>query len=398
MKQSSASPQSGAPDTWAHASHICLVSGQLLPNLIPALMLKPPQVHLVVTADMKAQAQRLHSLLQRHGIECRQHTGAPSTNVGELRNFALELAGELDGEPLLLNATGGTKLMALAFAQVFTEVAPETRVFYTDTEHGVLEFLAGEASTTEPIRSVLDLDTYLRAQGLRRERAASRDDEWLERARRRKPLTKQLAAQCGGHQGFIGALNSAVEETLKDGGFRNPQCLAARNSSQAKLREAIARPEYDLLDIISADTVSFRSREAAKYLGGGWMEEYGYWILRDADIEHVESGAEVIWLDSRKEFRPPNELDVVAVHRNKLLLIECKTARSGRNSVKDQDILNRLESLGRNAGGLFGKAVLLSGRQLSDEARNRANAYRIAWFDCTNLKEFRTFVENWMTR
>ncbi len=80
MKQSSASPQSGAPDTWAHASHICLVSGQLLPNLIPALMLKPPQVHLVVTADMKAQAQRLHSLLQRHGIECRQHTGSAESS------------------------------------------------------------------------------------------------------------------------------------------------------------------------------------------------------------------------------------------------------------------------------------------------------------------------------
>ncbi len=142
--------------------------------------------------------------------------------------------------------------------------------------------------------------------------------------------------------------------------------------------------------------MEFTSLEAARYLGGGWMEHYALWIVRDNGAEESEAGVNVIWQDGDQQSRPPNELDVVAVHRNRMLLIECKTARFGNNDVKDQEILNRLESLGRNAGGLFGKAVLLSARKMNDDMRSRARAYRLPWFDCTNLKDFQPFVKEWL--
>lgn len=380
------------------ADHICLVSAQLLPNLIPALMLKPKTVHLVVTPNMQAQARRLERILRHNGMTAVQHKNAPSTGVAIIRQFAENMAVRLDGQgPFVLNLTGGTKLMALAFVQVLPQLLADTEVLYTDTEHQVLESLAGNDPSTRPIENVITLDTYLHAYGLQRQSALSSDAHWLQAAHRLKPLSKWLAQHAGEIEGFIGALNGAAERAIgrEDDPFRARQPLEARGQGRNALSE-IAKPEHELLNIVSQDTIEFLSPDAARYLGGGWMEHYAWWIVRDNKAQEAEAGVQVVWEDGDKQNRPPNELDVIAVHRNRMLLIECKTARFGNNAVKDQEILNRLESLGRNAGGLFGRAVLLSARRLNDDMRSRAQAYRLPWFDCTNLPRFKDFVRDWL--
>lgn len=379
-------------------AHICLVSAQLLPNLIPALMLKPDTVHLIVTADMQTQATRLERLLRASDMQTVQHNGAPSTGMAAIRDFVLTLAEELNEEiHYTLNATGGTKLMALAFVQVLPELLHNVEVLYTDTEHSVLEMLTGTEPKALPMHSVLTLDTYLRAYGLQRRSALSDDAEWLERTKRLKPLTKWLAQQAALIEGFIGALNYAAEQAIghKEDPFRARQELQAWGQG-AKALEEIAKPEYELLTVISKDTVEFSSLGAAHYLGGTWMEDYAWWILKDAGAEDAQSNVQVVWQDGDKHNHPPNELDAVAVHHNRLLLIECKTVRFGKSAVKDQEILNRLESLGRNVGGLFGKAVLVSARRLKDDMRSRAQAYKLDWFDCTNLRDFKPAVVRWL--
>lgn len=385
------------PERDARSNHICLVSAQLLPNLIPALMLRPTTVHLVVTQDMQPQANRLERILRNHEIAVVQHRNAPSTGMATIRKFAEDMAVKLDGHGVfVLNSTGGTKLMALAFVQVLPELLPDTDTLYTDTDHQVLEFITGKDRVAQAITSVVNLDTYLQAHGLQRQSALSSDPGWLASAKKLKPLTKWLAKHADELEGFIGALNGAAERAIgrKDGPFRARQELKAFGKAKLTLPE-IAKPEYELLTVISADCVEFTSAEAARYLGGGWMEHYALWIARDNGAEEAEAGVQVVWQDGDRETRPPNELDVVAVHHNRMLLIECKTGRFGNNDVKDQEILNRLESLGRNAGGLFGKAVLLSARKLNDEMRSRAKAYKLPWFDCSNLKEFQPFVQDW---
>lgn len=380
------------------AAHICLVSDQLPPNLIPALMLRPHTVHLVVTEGMKEQGVRLDRILRDQGFGTKLHAQAPSTGLAAIREFAEELAVRLDGQgPFILNVTGGTKLMALAFTQVLPELLRDVDVLYTDTEHQVLEFLSDKDKAPVPIASVLSLDLHLRAYGLLRRNTQSEDEAWLAGAQKLKPLTKWLALHAGAIEGFIGALNSAAEQAVgrQDDPFRACQKLEARGRGVAALEE-IGKPEYELMTRVSSDTVKFASRDAARFLGGGWMEHYAWWILRDAGVEKADAGMQVGWQGGDKQRPPPNELDVVAVHRNRLLLIECKTARFGKNVVKDQEILNRLESLGRNAGGLFGTRVLLSARRLPDELQSRAKAYRLTWFDCTNLKDFKPFIESWI--
>ena len=385
---------------WDDASHICLVSDQLLPNLIPVLMLRPRCVHLVVTPSMKSKARRFERLVKERGIRVESHHDAPSSGMPNLMHFAEELAVILSGTgPFILNVTGGTKPMALALQQVLPELLEDVEVVYTDTQSGQIEVLSPRGRAPLPIESVVDLELYLRAQGLTARKAASDNPAWLTRVEQLRPLTYWLARHAPRIEGFIGALNAAAERALAGWpeSFRAEQTLESRSKLAREALQKLASDDFGLIRSISEKTVRFEGEDAARYLGGIWLEHYAWLRLRDLGASDVRCGLDVAWQERSGGKGALNELDVVAVKNNRLLLIECKTARLDRDWLKDQQILNKLESLGRNAGGLFGEAILLSARRLNDEMRARASAYRLATFDCSDLKEFDSYLITWLS-
>ena len=154
--------------------HVCLLSDQLLPNLIPVLMERPARVYLVATAEMvaKGRDKRMRRLLRRENIDTRIRGGAPSTRIKEIRRFADRLAQEMKkneaGGTIVLNATGGTKLLSMGFVEVFRERLEgyPLRVVYTDTEHQVIETIVPREQEAVPMAGVLGADSYLAAQGM----------------------------------------------------------------------------------------------------------------------------------------------------------------------------------------------------------------------------------------
>jgi hypothetical protein len=106
--------------------HVCIVSGQLLPNLIPILMDHPEHVHMLATQGMQANAKRCEKILQNHQIPYTRYDDLPSTEFAAITAYAENLTLQLDdgigGKHLVLNATGGTKLMALAFFEQFKQL------------------------------------------------------------------------------------------------------------------------------------------------------------------------------------------------------------------------------------------------------------------------------------
>jgi hypothetical protein len=163
-------------------SHICLISAQTLPNLIPILMHQPQTVHLVVTKDMQAKADNFVKVLQQQQIKCVIHPNAPSAGLTQLTEYARKVVKKLkqryDAEvQLRLNCTGGTKLMVLAFVKVFEVELPQAQLFYTDTDHEVIEYLQ-PLETLEPMTSVLDVPSYLAAQGFSIQQAESQEPAW----------------------------------------------------------------------------------------------------------------------------------------------------------------------------------------------------------------------------
>jgi len=91
--------------------HICLVSAQILANLIPVLMDKPEKVILISTKTMMKNGltKRFQDILQKEKITYDVFEEMPSTNMVDIYNFALETS-ELIQEKypdsiLTLNAT-----------------------------------------------------------------------------------------------------------------------------------------------------------------------------------------------------------------------------------------------------------------------------------------------------
>ena len=170
--------------------HIQLVSDQLAGNLIPALMERPEHAALIVspTMERKGKARLLKELEEEAGIAVRIFDGAPDADLPRLHEFALEVVGALPPvDEVVLNLTGGNKLMALGFLEMLRDTVH--RRIYTDTANGRLEQLpeGGHEPPDPPIplTSVLDVSLSLRAQGFRYRGARSADGAWQEKARER---------------------------------------------------------------------------------------------------------------------------------------------------------------------------------------------------------------------
>ncbi|MBK1692601.1 Card1-like endonuclease domain-containing protein [Ectothiorhodospira mobilis] len=376
--------------------HIQLVSNQLAGNLIPALMERPEYAALIVTPDMAAKARQLRELEEEAGIVVRTFENAPDADLPRLHEFALDV---LDGLPavdeLVLNLTGGNKLMALGFLEILRDTVH--RRIYTDTAHGRLEHLpvgSERADPPTPLGHVLDVPISLRAQGFRYRSAVSAGEDWWRAAGERKQVAKKLAEVARDHGDFLGALNRVASRALD----REGRLVAHEQAFDTPPRGRWAQNlrwlcDEGLLDWEEgAAAVTFLDEAHARFLNGGWLEEYVYHRLRDEGIDDVALGVEGTW-DGTDGAR--NELDVVAVHANRLLVVECKTARHGRDDALDDQQLYKLDSIGDTLRGFFGSSWMVSARTPTQSMGERARQHRIRLIGPDELPRLRAIVREW---
>lgn len=166
-------------------------------------------------------------------------------------------------------------------------------------------------------------------------------------------------------------------------------------------REALTRlNEACLMEWSASDPrhLGFPSLEGAQYLSGGWIEEYAWHCARDAGLEDIYCGAQVTDESAPKD-DIRNEFDLVTVHRNRMLIIECKTSRLAPGS--DQEVLHKLHSLADQSSGLFGTKVLLSARSFGggdqhDRNVKRARSMGINVLDGAGVKQFPEKIRHWI--
>ena len=169
--------------------------------------------------------------------------------------------------------------------------------------------------------------------------------------------------------------------------------------------------ELKLLD--PADNhVRVASECASSYLGGGWLEEWCW--LAGKELEQGEKGRRLHrtrWGINLKidpwdgssvqagDAYPLNELDAAFVHRNRMLLIECKSGQQVSDPGEGQDILNKLEALGKHVGGRLDTKWLLSARRIDSgkQVWQRAQKYGIRIVPPEDLGNLKAEVLTWMT-
>lgn len=393
---------------------ICIASEQALPSLIPTQVsdLKPSAVLILASKTMLPQAKRLKFGLKTAGISegnIRIDETMPDHDVSEIVAYGNALIQRLHGDypsfRWILNATGGNKLMSMGLIQVFR---PYAEIIYCDTEHDHLEYIhpPGKHKIKLPV-DLLNVQKYLAAQGF-----VMRDGPDPIQIRNKEDLVRKLADRASKLNDHFHELNKAAYEAtrFKNGPFKPEQILSRTpNAGEAELISEYVK--HGLLTSANGPRITFATPDAARFLSGGWLEEW-CWIV-GKELESQSGGP----LLTRKRWgitvridpyeqsaqrqqpntNPLNELDSVFVHRNRMLIIECKTGTQLADPEKSQDILNKLEALGEHAAGTFVTKWVLSARPLpGGQIQERAKRYRIRMLPPSDIPKLKDLLLNWM--
>ena len=141
-------------------THVCLVSDQPAPNLLPLLdeSLKPQRVVLLVTPQMKDKATYLERVIAPMGIKVETIALDAAENFDDIQDKLLNLLTQEQSANIALNATGGTKWMVIAAQDVFR--VNGSPVFYVSIENDTLLFL-GAQQKPRKLQQLINLETFL---------------------------------------------------------------------------------------------------------------------------------------------------------------------------------------------------------------------------------------------
>ncbi|MFM5830093.1 Card1-like endonuclease domain-containing protein [Aeromonas veronii] len=401
--------------------HINLVSDQLLPNLIPAFADEECRGVVLVLGDntLRDKADNLTRLYQGHGLPTlRISEGRSSHRPVQLQQQARELIDWLathhGDKRWILNATCGTKPMALVFANAFNRFnsehpesasggIPRALIFYTDSQNREILLLNDGVDYALKWQAVLSMDEMLAANGFERQTwiGPHNDNEIRARAELTRYLGKQFQREC---RYFIGPLQGAAHKAVDLHDYqaeldktpnKDAEALCLRLQQEGLLRWSAAHNKF----------LQFTSKDACRYLAGRWLEELTYLTAQECGFSEVAMSVEGEWqteaLRQQSIRGKNNEFDVLICHNNQLLTIECKAKYWGdkqQGESTNQDVVLKLESLGRKLGGLFGERLLISARPLPDEMVQRAKDNRIEICDRADGQAIHTTLQSYFNK
>lgn len=379
------SPQSSSP----YDIHICMVSDQPLPNLIPALLpeSRPRQVILLISEDMKKRGEILAENFSNLGCRVSQ-VAVDAYRIDQIRETLLEVLTAHAASNLVLNATGGNKIMAMAAYDVCRIL--ERPAFYVDTKNAQMINLLPEGGA-EPLADVIKVKTYLAAYGY-----AIKEKGNIQIPLERQNLGEHLAAEAARYADALCVLNGCADAAKN----KNPPWakLLDRHQHFAELRDLLARFEAAGLIHLSHDKLYFMDEDARRFACGGWLEDYVVKCVNRLKGDRVLHDHERnVVVETRKGVR--NEIDVAFTARNRLHLIECKSGRLSDKEGKENradGVAYKLDNLRDLMGGTFGKAMLVSFQALNDADRRRCEENRIDVVEAGQLINLPKILGGWI--
>lgn len=371
--------------------HICLVSQQAAANLLPALdpALKPGKIILVVSRKMQPQAAHLSAVLKECAIQAQLLQLSNEHDFHQTENELLELAAQLEGNAVTLNITGGTKLMSVAAQSVAQ--ASGWRMFYVDADTDRVIWLGKDQTPTQPLQEQLKLRHYLRSYGFEIATKPSR----TQASSAQQQLTQSLVQQIGSLESSVSVLNALAQEAEAR---RSSSVVMADWQRDSRSLEVLLRYFEDAQTLtVKGDRIHFVDEAARSFVKGGWLELHAIQAVHQVtgamEIRDKAMGLEVV--DSTTQTR--NELDIAFMARNRLFVIECKTARIDKPQGADRaappkanDTLFKLAENCRRIGGLGTRGMLVSYRKLHEPELKLAKALGVevvAGVDIARLPE-----------
>jgi hypothetical protein len=366
--------------------HLMLVSEQAAANLLPALdpAMKPREAVLLVSQKMAHRAKSLHAVLQENGIKTQTVPLPDEHNMAALESTLIDVASQRDGQAIALNVTGGNKLMALA-AQAVAQAAGWP-AFYVDVDTDQIIWL-DKTRPAQALTQQLRLRHYLRGYGFTLAEGIERPQPnaaW-------QTLQHELINDVGSLEEAIGQLNFLSQEAERS--LR--ATLNPRQRDHHGLDALLRKFEQAQVLKRQGDQLNFATEAARSFANGGWIEHHVYQtvgqVTGDLAIRDKAANLQVLG-----ESGQPNEIDVAFIARNRLFMIECKTARMNQADLKANDTLYKLKENCSRIGGTGTRGMLATYRPLRDSEQRLAKALNIEVVAGRDLNRLGERLKQWV--
>ena len=382
----------------AYHTHLCLVSAQATPNLLPVLdkRWRPQRVILGTTPEMQKAADAIAGVLRRNceGLTVEKLALNDAYDYTALwMQFCDFLTKEGDCD-IALNVTGGTKIMAVAAQDVFTQAAKAAFYVNVATDEGIA---LGAQGRSEPLLAQLKVAELLRAHGL---------SVKIPERPQVQAIQRDLCARLIDHSisnGYVlGQINALARHAS---GSANLTVQVEADVVKSEPLKALLGLLEDAGQLtVRKDMVHFTSESARSFVNGGWLELHVYHTLRNLEprlkLSDVVINVDIV----NPESGTRNEIDVAFLHRNTLFLIECKSANLGgtgpSGDEKATEVIYKMESL-LKLGGLRTRGMIVDYRgKLSSSPANmeRARQARISVASGAQLRRLAERIESMVLR
>lgn len=332
--------------------------------------IQPDLVCVAITEGMLDQGQSLVNELKGIGKKVEVLNIHNEHSLQSLTQQYENWIAAHEDEEIIVNLTGGFKLMAIAAYQVFSSYG--FRCFYQDRTSNHVMWLDDE-SIISNVGHNIGLERYLKSYhfdvcGKQNPSVLS-----LNYKKYTKILFEELT-KAGRYEStcaFITRLNACAHK---------PDLQPTWSDEEKALLEHLHR-ETGLLEL-NGRKVVWETKEDQIITTSGWLEVLGAEMLKGGSFRDIHLSVEIAKSTQRKSAKTLQEIDVMAMQGAKLVIIECKIVNWKDEKGKGQtgaasEAIYKLSALS-DIGGLNTKPVFISLYDLPDAAKTRAAEHGIS--------------------
>ena len=374
-----------------------LLSEQRLPNFIAVMQEQPDRVLALCTPQFAKEAERFGNV-----------TGTPTSALAgtpyDLRDNLDRLLRALESAPaearILINFTGGTKIMAIAavFAALSARQRRRIELLYVETTGSQIDRFGFDEGgrfqqlESEKITVHIPFEAYagLLGEPIKPGALSAITPDIEERHAVAEALLDQAC------DGYFKNMKNAFQRNAR--GREEPKTEFATGFSHERHTGRIAwNAQGGEIAMPSGKRLQWQGPDAGRFFCGGWMEEYCFHRLaRSTRFRQVRMNVTLeikpgSLRNPQVKLKDKTELDVVVCDGVRAAIIECKTG-----AVKAED-LHRLAAITRYLLGSLGVPVLASRFPLADKEREIAESHDIRVIHGPRISDLPKQLTRWFT-
>lgn len=372
--------------------HVCLVSEQTIPNILSIYHFKPERIIFCSTERMEKEyrTDAIINTLKLYGLDYSSKHEKVIVNQDCLedceKKFSEEIVHKYKNRDLLVNLTGGTKIMVIAAYDVFKDVA--SQMIYTPIPKN--EFLiiyprVEECKSPVPLDLRLSVEAYVTAYGGKVENK-NKIENLKTNAKSMEEMCKWMIDNYLEIENLLAKFYEKLGKHRDDKTFKIEMDCGLLKYEEKKFLEKLGISDSKFNKIFLKENIRF--------LTGDWLSYFCFNEISKLSVDDCVTEIELISPKGTK-----NQFDVLFTKNNALYIVECKSLRQSHD--KDADILYKISAL-QHDFGLRVKGFLVSTARniiskngdVKDNILKRASHCRSEVIHPDKIRNFSQWIKN----